>query len=122
MLIRKLSRENPLWGAEVIRLTLLNLQYDPPCEDTIRKYMVKPENPRGKSATWLPFLRNHMDVSWAIDFFTVNTIRFTRLYVFIVLDHGRRKVVHWAITAPTIGSGAGRDPLPQPGYQPLLSR
>jgi hypothetical protein len=38
-LIRKLSHENPLWGAEVIRLTLLKLQYDPPCEDTIRKYM-----------------------------------------------------------------------------------
>ena len=48
-LIRKLSRENPLWGAEVIRDTLLNLRYDPPCEDTIRKYMVKPRNPRGKS-------------------------------------------------------------------------
>jgi transposase InsO family protein len=98
-LIRKLSRENPLWGAEVIRLTMLNLHYELPCEDTIRKYMVKPKNPRGKSTTWLPFLRNHMDVSWAIDFFTVNTIRFATLYVFIVLDHGRRKVVHFAITA-----------------------
>ena len=97
-LIRKLSRENPLWGAEVIRLTLRNLQYDPPCEDTIRKYMVKPKNRRGKSTTWLPFLRNHLDVSWAIDFFTVNTIRFATLYVFIILDHSRRKVVHWAIT------------------------
>jgi len=60
--------------------------------------MVKPKNPRGKSTTWLPFLRNHMDVSWAIDFFTVNTIRFATLYVFIILDHGRRKVVHFAIT------------------------
>jgi len=97
-LIRKLSRDNPLWGPEVIRLTLVKLQYDPPCEDTIRKYMVKPKNPRGKSTTWLPFLRNHMDVSWAIDFFTVNTIRFATLYVFIILDHGRRKVVHLAIT------------------------
>jgi len=97
-LIRKLSRENPLWGAEVIRLTLLKLQYDAPCEDTIRKYMVKSKNPRGKSTTWLPFLRNHMDVSWAIDFFAVTTIRFARLCVFVVLHHGRRKVVHFAIT------------------------
>jgi len=97
-LIRKLSRENPLWGAEVIRLTLLNLHYDPPCEDTIRKYMVKPKNPRGKSTTWLPFLRNHVDVSWAIDFFTVTTLRFATLYVFVVLHHGRRRVVHFAIT------------------------
>jgi len=98
-LIRKLSRENPLWGAEVIRLTLQNLHYKPPCEDTIRKYMVKPRNPRGKSTTWLPFLRNHLAVSWAIDFFTVTTIRFATLYVCLVLHHGRRKVVHLAITA-----------------------
>ena len=97
-LIRKLSRENPLWGAEVIRITLLNLHYDPPCEDTVRKYMVKPREPHKKSTTWLPFLRNHLGVSWAIDFFTVNTIRFATLYVFIVLAHGRRKVVHLAIT------------------------
>jgi hypothetical protein len=39
-LIRKLSRENSLWGAERIRDTLVLLSYDPPCDDTIRKYMV----------------------------------------------------------------------------------
>ena len=39
-LIRKLSQENPLWSAERIRDTLLLLQYDPPGEDTIRKYML----------------------------------------------------------------------------------
>ena len=78
-LIRKLSRENPLWGAEVIRLTLLNLRYRPPGEDTIRKYMIKPKNPRGKSTTWLPFLRNHLDVSWAIDFCISEWRRSSRL-------------------------------------------
>ena len=69
-LIRKLSKENPLWSPERIRDTLLLLGYFPPCEDTIRKYMIKPRKPRQKSTTWLPFLRNHLDVSWAIDFFT----------------------------------------------------
>ena len=98
-LIRELSRENALWGAGQIRDHLLLLHYEAPCEDTIRKYMVKPKNPRCKSTTWLPFLRNHLDVSWAIDFFTVTTIRFATLYVFLVLHHGRRKVVHLAITA-----------------------
>lgn len=39
-----------------------------------------------------------MDVSWAIDFFTVTTFNFTTLYVFLVLDHGRREVLHWAVT------------------------
>ena len=74
-LIRKLSKENPLWSAERIRDTLLLLQYNPPCEDTILKYMFKPRKPRKKSTTWLPFLRNHLDVSWAIDFFTGATCR-----------------------------------------------
>ena len=103
-LIRKLSRENPLWGAGQIRDNLLRLRYDPPCEDTIRKYMVKPKKPWERSTTWLPFLRNHLDVSWAIDFFTVTTVRFARLYVFVVLDHGRRRAVHFAITCrPSMG-------------------
>jgi len=98
-LIRKLSQENPLWGAERIRDTLLLLQFAPPCEDTIRKYMVKPRTPHERSTTWLPFLRNHLDVSWAIDFFTVTTLNFATLYVFVVFDHGRRKVIHWATTS-----------------------
>ena len=89
-LIRRLSRENPLWGAQRIRDTLLLLGFDPPGEDTIRKYMVKPSNPRNRSTTWLPFLRNHLQVSWAMDFFTVTTLGFSTLYVFLVFDHGRR--------------------------------
>ena len=97
-LIRRLSRENPLWGAERIREELVKLRYDPPCEDSVRKYMVKPEKPRKPSSTWLPFLRNHLDVAWAMDFFTVTTLTFQTIYVFVILQHGRRKVRHWATT------------------------
>ena len=98
-LIRQLSGENPLWSAERIRDTLLLLHYkDVPCADTIRKYMIKPEGPHKPSTTWLPFLRNQLDVSWAMDFFTVPTLNFKTLYVFVVLNHGRRRVVHWAVT------------------------
>ena len=101
--IRQLSKDNPLWGAEHIRETLLLLSYDPPCEDTIRKYMVRLRKPHTPSTSWLPFLRNHLDVSWAIDFFTVTTIGFRNLYVFLVLEHGRRRVVHFATThAPSM--------------------
>jgi transposase InsO family protein len=97
-LIYKLSKENPLWSAERIRDTLLLLNYDPPCNDTIGKYMYKPRKPRKRSTTWLPFLRNHLDISWAIDFFTVTTINFATYYVFLVFDHGRRRVIHFAVT------------------------
>jgi len=97
-LICKLSKENPLWSPERIKDTHILLEYDPPCEDTIRKYMYTPRKPRKRSTTWLPFLRNHLDVSWAIDFFTVTTINFATYYVFLVFDHGRRRVIHFAIT------------------------
>jgi transposase InsO family protein len=97
-LIYKLSKENPLWSAERIRDTLLLLNYDPPCNDTIDKYMYKPRKPRERSTTWLPFLRNHLDMSWAIDFFTVTTINFPTYYVFLVFDHGQRRVIHFAVT------------------------
>jgi len=75
-LIRRLSRENPLWSPDRIRDTLLLLDYEAPCAETIRKYMVRSRRPRPETTNWLPFLRNHLDCSWAIDFFTVTTLRF----------------------------------------------
>ncbi len=59
-----------LW---VVLSKFLDEWEDPPCNDTIGKYMYKPRKPRERSTTWLPFLRNHLDVSWAIDFFTATT-------------------------------------------------
>jgi len=70
---------------------------------SVRKYMVKPRKPRSPSTTWLPFLWNHLEVCWAIDFLTVTTLGFQVLYVFLVLDHARREVRHFSITAnPTM--------------------
>jgi len=88
----------PLWGPDRIRDTLLLLGYEAPCVQSISKYMVKPRKPRPQSTNWLSFLRNHLDVSWAIDFFTVNTLGFQTLYVFLVFDHARREVLHFAVT------------------------
>ena len=59
--------------------------YDPPCDDTIRKYMGQPKNQPDKPTNWLPFLRNRLDVSWAMDFFyrdhgrLLISLRFCRL-------------------------------------------
>lgn len=102
-LIRRLSRENPLWGPDRIRDMLLLLGYEAPCAETIRKYMVKSRKPRPATTTWLAFLRNHLDCSWAVDFVTVTTLRFQVLYVFLVCDPARREVLHFAITpTPTM--------------------
>ncbi|MFH1999717.1 MAG: integrase core domain-containing protein [Planctomycetota bacterium] len=97
-LIRQLSQDNRLWTAERIRDHLVLLGFDPPHPDTIRKYMVKPDPSRGSSQSWLTFIRNHLQKSWAIDFCTVPTLTFKILYVFVILDHARRQVLHFTIT------------------------
>jgi putative transposase len=98
-LIRRLSRENVPWSAETIHGHLVLLGFDPPCPDTIRKYMAKHLGGTSKSQTWLTFPRNHLPVSWAMDFFTVPTLRLQTLYLFVILNHSRRQVVHFAVTA-----------------------
>ena len=44
------------------------------------------------------FLRNHASSIWAADLFTVQTLTFRTLYVFVVIDHGRRRIRHWNVT------------------------
>jgi hypothetical protein len=53
------------------------------------------------SQTWRAFLNNHAECLAAMDFFTVATARFRVLYVFIVLSHDRRQVVHFIATEHT---------------------
>jgi len=62
----------------------------------MRKY--RPRRPRSSSQTWKSFLHNHTKQIVAIDFFAVPTATFRMLFVFIVLAHERRKVMHFAIT------------------------
>jgi hypothetical protein len=95
-LIRMLSRNNPRWGAPRIHGELLKLGIEI-TEPTVAKYMVRHRKP--PSQTWRTFLENHMKTMVSVDFFTVPTIRFEILYVFIVLSHERRQIVHFAVTA-----------------------
>ena len=95
-LIRTMSRENPIWGAPRIHGELLKLGIDVG-ETSVSKYMVRRRRP--PSQTWRTFLDNHVKSMVSVDFFTVPTIRFQILYVFLVLAHDRRRVVHFAVTA-----------------------
>ena len=98
-LIRRISRENPLWGAPRIHGELLKLGIDV-SEATVARYMVK--GPRLPSPTWRSFIRNHFSEIAAIDFFTVPTLTFKTLYVFVVLSLDRRRVLHFNVTdSPT---------------------
>ena len=94
-LIRRMSRENPIWGAPRIVSELALLGHDV-VKATVAKYMVRFRKP--PSQTWRTFLANHVPEIAACDFFTVPTVTFRVLYVFIVLRHDRRRVVHFNVT------------------------
>jgi transposase InsO family protein len=104
-LIRKMATENPAWQSGHIRDELVRLGYPAYDIKTIKKYIPNKlrESDPDRRARWLTFIRNHLSESWAIDFFTVPTWNFRFLYVFVVLEHGRRIVRHFNITAnPTM--------------------
>jgi transposase InsO family protein len=94
-LIRRMASENPLWTPERIQSELALLGHDV-AEATVAKYMGRryPGSP-----TWMTFLRNHLPVTAACDFFTVPTATFRVLYCFLILSHDRRRIVHFNLTA-----------------------
>jgi transposase InsO family protein len=95
-LIRRMSQENPLWGAPRIGAELALLGHDV-AESTVSKYMVR-RRPGPPSQTWRSFLKTHMHCTAACDFFVVPTVTFRLLYCFVILAHGRRRVVHFNVT------------------------
>jgi len=94
-LIRRMSYANPLWGAPRIHGELLKLGVTV-SQATVSKYMRRPRRP--PSQAWRTFLKNHAKDLIALDFFTVPTATFRVLFVFVVLSHGRRRLVHFNVT------------------------
>jgi len=94
-LIRQMSRDNPLWGAPRIHGELLKLGIKV-SQATVSKYMVRQRKPPSQS--WRAFLTNHARDVVSIDFFTVPTATFRVIYVFLVLDNTRRKILHFNVT------------------------
>jgi len=90
-----MSVANPRWGAPRIHGELLKLGIDV-SHATVAKYMVRNRKP--PSQTWKTFLRNHMKDLVSTDFFIVPTATFQLLFVFIVLSHNRRRLVHFGVT------------------------
>jgi transposase InsO family protein len=91
--------ENPLWGQERIAdelLLKLGIRLSP---RTVSKYMPKPApgQPRGDQR-WLTFLRNQAKAIVACDFFVAVTATFRVLYVFVVIEHGTRRLKHVNVT------------------------
>jgi putative transposase len=95
-LIRRMWKENPLWGEDLIAGELAKLGHHV-SPRTVAKY--RPANlPRGRGQKWSTFIRNHLGQTWAADWFTIVTLRFQVLYAFVILDLGRREVVRLGVT------------------------
>jgi putative transposase len=99
-LIRKMAAENPIWGEEHIANELkvkLGIRVSP---RTVQKYLA---SYRGRtpdlSQRWLTFMHNHAQAIVACDFFVVFTARFRILYVLVIMELGRRQILHHNVTA-----------------------
>jgi len=94
-LIQDMWRSNPTWGSPRIVGELHKIGIDV-AKSTVEKYRLKSNKP--SSPTWKAFLTNHVQDLVSCDFFTVPTATFRVLFVFIILAHDRRCIVHFNIT------------------------
>jgi transposase InsO family protein len=105
-LIRRMSIENPLWGAPRIHGELLKLGFEV-AQSSVAKYMLKRGGP--PSQGWRTFLWNHAPDIAAMELFVVPTIGFDLLYAFIIVRLGRRDLVWINVTTnPTADWIAGQ--------------
>jgi len=95
-LIRRMSVDNPLWGAPRIHGELLKLGFEV-AQSSIAKYMVKRCGPPAQG--WRTFLRNHAPDIAAMDLFVAPTIGFDLLYVLVIIRLERRNLV-WINVTP----------------------
>jgi hypothetical protein len=94
--VRRISRDNPLWGAPRIHGELLKLGIDI-AQSTVAKYM--PRRRRPPSSGWRTFLRSHTAHIAAVDLFVVPTIGLKLLYGLVILRLERRRLVWTNATA-----------------------
>ena len=95
-MIRRMSMENPLWGAPSIQGELLKLGFEI-AQSSVAKYMVKRRGP--PSQGWRTFLRNHAPDIAAMDLFVVPTIGFDLLYAFVIVRLDRRNLIWINVSA-----------------------
>ena len=98
-LIRRMAAENPTWGEERIADELLLKLHIRLSQRTVGKYIQHQPRPRGsRDQRWSTFLRNHAHSVVACDFFVSVTAGFRTLYVFVALEIGSRRLVHFNVT------------------------
>src|SRR6516225_1629125 len=96
-LIRRLARENSDWGAPQIQGELQKLGFAL-SERTVARYLRRIERRGDPAKKWLAFLHNHREAIVAFDLFTVPSATFRVLYCFFVIEHERRRILHFNVT------------------------
>jgi transposase InsO family protein len=95
-LIRRLANENG-WRARKIQAELEKLGFAVSLA-TVSRYLPRREPDDSQRQRWITFLRNHKDVISGMDCFVVPTVGFRLVYVWFVIDHGRRRILHFNVT------------------------
>ncbi len=94
-LIRDVWRSNPTWGKPRIQAELRKIGIEV-SDSTVWRY--RPPRGTPPSQGWRAFLDNHVGDIVAIDFFVVPTATFRILYIFLVMSHDRRRILHFNVT------------------------
>ena len=95
-LIDRLAAENPTWGVRRIAAELAVLGHPVSPTPVYRYRRIRP----APSPTRRTFLRLPAPEIWAADFFPVQTLTLRTFYVFFVISHDRRRILHGNVTAP----------------------
>jgi putative transposase len=95
-LIRRMSSETD-WRARKIQAELEKLGFTIGLA-TVSRYLPKRAPDPGKQQHWITFLHNHGGAIAAMDFFVVPTVGFRLLYVWFIIDHGPRRIIHFNLT------------------------
>jgi len=97
-LVVRMARENRSWGYDRIVGALANLGYtvsDQTVGNILKRHGIAPAPERKTTTTWEEFIRTHMDVLVATDFFTAEVWTLGGLvtyYVLVFIHLGSRKV------------------------------
>ena len=92
-----MAQDNSGWGAPKIHGELLKLGFQI-SERTVARYLRRMGRRGDPGKHWRAFLQDHREAIVAFDFFTVPTATFRLLYCFFVIEHGRRKILHFNVT------------------------
>jgi putative transposase len=96
-LIKQMAKENRTWGAKRIQGELLKLELHV-SKSTIQKYIQEVRKSLPPKQDWSTFLRNHASQIWACDFLQTYDILFRTMFVFVIIELGSRRVVHFGAT------------------------